>query len=59
MKIGSLVVREAIALQGMEEKRHARLLEFVIKHYGVERPETVAETQAQDASEGGCTIGVI
>jgi len=35
------VIREAIALQGQEETRHARLLEFLIKHYDIpvtERP---------------------
>jgi hypothetical protein len=33
------LVREAIALQGWEETRHAQLLQFVIHHYGI----TVAE----------------
>jgi hypothetical protein len=30
------VLREAIALQGMEETRHGRLIEFLIEHYGIE-----------------------
>jgi hypothetical protein len=29
------VIREAIALQGVEEHRHGRLLEFLIKHYNI------------------------
>lgn len=35
------VIQEAIALQGIEETRHARLLEFLINHYDIkisERP---------------------
>lgn len=35
------LVREAIALQGIEEARHARLIEFLINHYDIkisERP---------------------
>lgn len=30
------LLREAIALQGMEEARHARLIEFLINHYNIE-----------------------
>ncbi len=30
------LVKEAIALQGREESRHARLIQFLIEHYGVE-----------------------
>lgn len=33
--ISDPVVREAIALQGREETRHARLIEFLINHYDV------------------------
>jgi hypothetical protein len=36
------LLREAIALQGREESRHARLIQFLINHYGIEiqEPET-------------------
>jgi hypothetical protein len=33
------LLREAIALQGWEETRHARLIQFVIQHYGMEVAE--------------------
>lgn len=32
------LVKEAIALQGVEEARHSRVIEFLINHYGVETP---------------------
>ncbi len=35
-KIADPLVREAIALQGMEESRHGRLFQFMIQHYGIE-----------------------
>ncbi len=34
--INDPLVREAISLQGKEESRHARLIEFLIQHYGIE-----------------------
>ncbi|MEB3310223.1 MAG: ferritin-like domain-containing protein [Snowella sp.] len=36
------MLREAIALQGREESRHARLIAYLINHYGIEieEPET-------------------
>lgn len=33
------VIREAIALQAMEEARHGRVIEYMINHYGIEVPE--------------------
>jgi hypothetical protein len=33
------LIREALALQGQEEARHARLLEFMFKHYDIKVPE--------------------
>lgn len=32
------MLREAIALQGMEENRHSRVIEFLIDHYGIKTP---------------------
>ncbi|MBV9389558.1 MAG: ferritin-like domain-containing protein [Chroococcidiopsidaceae cyanobacterium CP_BM_ER_R8_30] len=34
------LLREAIALQGIEEERHARLFQFMIQHYGIEISES-------------------
>ena len=33
------LLREAIALQGKEESRHARLIEFFLNHYDIQIPE--------------------
>jgi hypothetical protein len=41
-------IREAMALQGVEETRHARLLEVMLEHYGVDvqrRPAVRAEAR--------------
>jgi hypothetical protein len=38
------LLREAIAMQGYEEKRHAELLESLMQHYGIPVPDGVAET---------------
>jgi hypothetical protein len=32
------LIREAIALQGREEARHGRLIQYLINHYGIELP---------------------
>lgn len=32
------ILQDAIALQGREESRHARLIEFLINYYGIETP---------------------
>ena len=34
--VSDRVLRDAIALQGLEESRHARLIEFFINYYGIE-----------------------
>ncbi|MGC8712953.1 MAG: ferritin-like domain-containing protein [Leptodesmis sp.] len=33
------LIREAIALQAREEDRHGRVIEYMIRHYGIEVPE--------------------
>lgn len=33
------MIRDAIALQAMEEARHGRVIEYMINHYGIEIPE--------------------
>ncbi|MDJ0692704.1 MAG: ferritin-like domain-containing protein [Xenococcaceae cyanobacterium MO_188.B32] len=38
------LLHEAIALQGREESRHARLIEFLIKHYDLEVPSRPKHT---------------
>jgi hypothetical protein len=45
-------LRQAIALQGQEEQRHARLVAFLIEHYGIEIPpvpETPVPAQVETA----------
>ena len=45
-------LRQAIALQGQEEQRHARLVAFLIGHYGIEIPpvpETPVPAQVETA----------
>jgi hypothetical protein len=37
--ISDPLLREAVAVQGVEEARHARLLQFMIQHYGIEAAE--------------------
>lgn len=37
------VLREAVALQGYEEARHARLLEIMLAHYGIPYPDEPAD----------------
>ncbi len=37
--VGDSVLREAIALQGMEEERHSRLIRTVIERYDISMPE--------------------
>lgn len=57
------LIREAIALQGREESRHARLIEFLINHYDIkvsERPVPVVpdkiETAFIDFGFGECIV---
>ncbi len=35
-KVNDPMLRDAIALQGMEESRHSRLIQFLIDHYGID-----------------------
>lgn len=42
--ISDPMIREAIALQGVEETRHGRLLEFLINHYDIKISERPAPT---------------
>ena len=37
--VSDSVIREAIALQGMEEERHSRLIRTVIERYGIQMPD--------------------
>ncbi|MBW4518284.1 MAG: ferritin-like domain-containing protein [Scytolyngbya sp. HA4215-MV1] len=50
--VGDPIIRDAIALQGREENRHGRLLEFLIRHYDipiVERPVPPAPSQIEQS----------
>ena len=49
-------LREAIALQGYEEGRHAALLESMLAHYGIEIPEGGGE-RPRDAEWGFLRMG--
>jgi hypothetical protein len=50
------MLREAIALQAYEERRHAALLESLMTHYGIEVPESRPE-RARDAEWGFLRMG--
>jgi hypothetical protein len=50
------LLREAIAMQAYEEKRHAALLESLTAHYGIEVPESAAE-RPRDAEWGFLRMG--
>jgi hypothetical protein len=50
------VLRDAIALQGYEEARHAALLESMLAHYGIEVPEGEGE-RSRDAEWGFLRMG--
>jgi hypothetical protein len=45
------LLREAIALQGLEEARHARLLAVMIERYGIDAPEQPLEPIDGDLEE--------
>jgi hypothetical protein len=49
-------LREAIAMQGYEETRHAALLETMLAHYGIDIPEGGGE-RPQDAEWGFLRMG--
>jgi hypothetical protein len=45
------LIQEAIALQGQEEARHARLLEYMIRHYDIQvsdRPAAILPANSRD-----------
>jgi hypothetical protein len=50
------LLREAIAMQGYEETRHAALLERMLAHYGIEVPEGGGE-KPRDAEWGFMRMG--
>ncbi|WP_323992826.1 hypothetical protein [Nguyenibacter sp. L1] len=47
-RIDDPVVREAVALQGVEEARHARLIRVMIDRYGIDAAEQPIETFPDD-----------
>src|SRR5579862_5845198 len=49
-------LREAIAMQGYEEARHAALLESMLAHYGIEIPDGGGE-RPRDAEWGFLRMG--
>jgi hypothetical protein len=51
------VVREAVALQGREEARHARLLAVMIERYGIDAPEMPLEPLGADLETGFIDFG--
>jgi hypothetical protein len=51
------VLREAIALQGMEETRHGRLIETLIKQYGIEITEPPADALTSNIEQAFTTFG--
>lgn len=55
--VGDPVLREAIALQGMEETRHARLIETLIKNYGIEITESADEALPSNIEQPFTTFG--
>lgn len=56
-KISDPVLQEAIALQGREENRHARLIATLIKRYGVEITPPAAEPLPSNIEEAFTTFG--
>lgn len=44
-------IQEAIALQGMEEARHAKLIEYMVNHYQIETPMRPAKTVPDNIQE--------
>jgi hypothetical protein len=51
------LVREAVALQGHEEARHARLLAVMIERYGIDAPEQPLEPLNQQLETGFIDFG--
>ncbi|HUH85352.1 MAG TPA: ferritin-like domain-containing protein [Stellaceae bacterium] len=51
------VVKEAVALQGLEEARHAELLRVMIRRYGIAATEQPVETQSADVETAFVDFG--
>ncbi len=51
------VLREAIALQGLEETRHGQLLEYMIGHYGIEVKERPAKPRPKNMQQAFIDFG--
>jgi hypothetical protein len=51
------LVREAVALQGVEETRHAELIRVMIARYGIDAAEQPIETLAPDIETGFIDFG--
>ena len=51
------LVREAVALQGFEEARHAKLLAVMIERYGIDAPEQPLEALNPDIETGFMDFG--
>ena len=47
-QVSDAVVREAIALQGLEETRHAKIIRVLIDRYGIDATEQPLETFPDD-----------
>jgi hypothetical protein len=55
--IADPVVREAVALQGYEEARHAELLRIMIRRYGIEAAEQPLEPLGEDVETAFIDFG--
>lgn len=53
------IVREAVALQGVEEARHARLLRVMIDRYGLDATEQPLETFLPNMETDSLTSGSV
>jgi hypothetical protein len=53
------LLREAIALQAFEESRHARVIRFMLEHYGVEVPSFVPKEMPADFERGFTGFGYL
>lgn len=51
------LLRDAIAMQGYEEERHARLLEALLGHYGIPLPPEKSSEVPRDAEWGFLRMG--
>ncbi|MBM4270023.1 MAG: ferritin-like domain-containing protein [Deltaproteobacteria bacterium] len=53
------LLREAIALQAFEESRHARVIRFMLEHYGVVIPSFVPKEMPADFERGFTGLGYL